>query len=1172
MREEEDKETKDADENIEKEGLGILAGEGKEEEAGEEEEEEEEEEESAIPIDRGWAWMVVVGCFGMHVLVVGGVKSFGVLFVELQQLFNVSAKQLGIVHGLASVLMMGLGPVSNALSVRYSCRAVVFAGGLLIGCGFVASAWVPSFHWLYFTYSILTGLGSALAYAPSVVMVGHHFHKRRALANGISVSGSAVGSFLLPNLMQHLLNQYGLRGALLVIGGIMLHVCLAAVLFRPFSSYKSRGVSAKRKKASSESAGSSGVVSNVNDFSSAFVKDEGFGTSVKNKDDIHDDRNSNASACNHEDDAYVNDKTGDCSRKESTSALTKEQEDDCVADDDDGDKNNHALASSKTCEDDVYVKDQTGDSLGRESTSKRSLRRTQFGQSLSQGEVLHSSSKKPESSSRRFATEKDLRGSFVNQNEDEHIEADLTVTPNDTSSLIPKSKGSQDFESGVEDGYSNYTTRGKHLREVRNQKDVFSRPSSDEGTADPANSNGLSGRNRLSTESNASEDNTFQQGDYLRSEVSSKIGNDSGFGNVKSKSHDEGVASCDANQSAGMHEDNNRHAFEGVDKANTYPDLDRSDNNSTDSPRQGQADDIPKSPRLERNNMPSSPNRGRVENIPKSPHLERVMREDARSPKLSRADDTSKSPVLNNRQLCRNFPLASTTSSSTDTDPSGEVTTQGIRTSFEKKLLRNASASSMTTHFGSFKRKPGDPERNGSFKLNFRTDSIKSSGSTKRKAFRKGRPILERHPSALWDARIPESLKQAIEEEKRRTQSKESIEMGLIDKHAKQEPGPPAPFQRADSAKESTTKTPGNKRFGSFKAIDAAKPIKFLNERKKLLLANNLRYMSETRDVGAATRSLVANEKAPLKRFYSVEAGNQPSSVLHETFLHRRIRQISEADSWGSESSVFASAGDLALASLQNISESVKEEEEDAHSLTSRGSGLKGILRLSAQTVPGAEKKKRSVPLFDFSLMVNPVFLVFFLSLVCMNFGYPNVFVMLPSFCQEVGLDKTTAAFMVSIIGLTDLVGRIFIGWFSDLRLFPRKYGFMISLAAAGLLCTMLPQMKTYNGLVAFCCGFGFFGGCFIALIAVILVDFLGKERLASSFGLASVAMAVGIMAGPAIYGDIRDTAESWDVAFVVAGLMSLAASSCIFMEPLAQHFLNRQMKLTQHQIRDEML
>ena len=61
---------------------------------------------------------------------------------------------------------------------------------------------------------------------------------------------------------------------------------------------------------------------------------------------------------------------------------------------------------------------------------------------------------------------------------------------------------------------------------------------------------------------------------------------------------------------------------------------------------------------------------------------------------------------------------------------------------------------------------------------------------------------------------------------------------------------------------------------------------------------------------------------------------------------------------------------------------------------------VKSLCRLSAQTVHKGETKKTSVPLFDLSLMVNPVFLVFFLSLVCMNFGYPNIFVMLPSFCQ----------------------------------------------------------------------------------------------------------------------------------------------------------------------------
>jgi MFS family permease len=72
-------------------------------------------------------------------------------------------------------------------------------------------------------FAFFLGLGSALAYAPSVVMVGHHFTKRRALANGISVSGSAVGSFVLPNLMRYLLNLYGLQ----VFNQLILSICVA---------------------------------------------------------------------------------------------------------------------------------------------------------------------------------------------------------------------------------------------------------------------------------------------------------------------------------------------------------------------------------------------------------------------------------------------------------------------------------------------------------------------------------------------------------------------------------------------------------------------------------------------------------------------------------------------------------------------------------------------------------------------------------------------------------------------------------------------------------------------------------------------------------------------------------------------------------------------------------
>ena len=152
------------------------------------------------------------------------------------------------------------------------------------------------------------------------------------------------------------------------------------------------------------------------------------------------------------------------------------------------------------------------------------------------------------------------------------------------------------------------------------------------------------------------------------------------------------------------------------------------------------------------------------------------------SSNLRRVEHYQQGSVVNRCPRLRDLLL----SASMDAESSADVSANTIRSSLEKKLCRNASLNSMTTQFGSFKQKGGDQDRTGSFKLHFRRDSSKSktSGSVKRQAFKTGRPVLERHPSALWDTRLPESLKQAIEEEeRRRLQRGESIELLLLDKN-----------------------------------------------------------------------------------------------------------------------------------------------------------------------------------------------------------------------------------------------------------------------------------------------------------------------------------------------------------------------------------------------------
>lgn len=83
--------------------------------------------------------------------------------------------------------------------------------------------------------SLPPGLGFALCYSPAIAMVGKYFSRRKALAYGISMSGSGIGIFLLAPVVQLLIEQFSWRGALLILGGFVLNLCVCGALMRPIT-------------------------------------------------------------------------------------------------------------------------------------------------------------------------------------------------------------------------------------------------------------------------------------------------------------------------------------------------------------------------------------------------------------------------------------------------------------------------------------------------------------------------------------------------------------------------------------------------------------------------------------------------------------------------------------------------------------------------------------------------------------------------------------------------------------------------------------------------------------------------------------------------------------------------------------------------------------------------
>ncbi|XP_077206450.1 monocarboxylate transporter 12 isoform X3 [Paroedura picta] len=142
---------------------------------------------SASPPDGGWGWMIVIGCFLVTICTRAVTRCISIFFVEFQTYFAQDYARTAWIHSIVDCATM------------------------------------------------LCGLGFALCYSPAIAMVGKYFSKRKALAYGIAMSGSGIGTFILAPVVQLLIEQFSWRGALLILGGFVLNLCVCGALMRPIA-------------------------------------------------------------------------------------------------------------------------------------------------------------------------------------------------------------------------------------------------------------------------------------------------------------------------------------------------------------------------------------------------------------------------------------------------------------------------------------------------------------------------------------------------------------------------------------------------------------------------------------------------------------------------------------------------------------------------------------------------------------------------------------------------------------------------------------------------------------------------------------------------------------------------------------------------------------------------
>ncbi|XP_068587663.1 monocarboxylate transporter 4-like [Cebidichthys violaceus] len=183
--------------------------------------------------DGGWGWAVLSGCFVITGFSYAFPKAVSVFFKELIREFGVGYSDTAWISSILLAMLYGTGPLCSILVNRFGCRPVMMVGGLFASLGMILASFSTSIIHIYLSTGVITGLGLALNFQPSLIMLNRYFSEKRPLANGLSAAGSPVALCCLSPLGQVLQYHYGWRGGFLILGGILLNCCVCGALMRP---------------------------------------------------------------------------------------------------------------------------------------------------------------------------------------------------------------------------------------------------------------------------------------------------------------------------------------------------------------------------------------------------------------------------------------------------------------------------------------------------------------------------------------------------------------------------------------------------------------------------------------------------------------------------------------------------------------------------------------------------------------------------------------------------------------------------------------------------------------------------------------------------------------------------------------------------------------------------
>ena len=171
-------------------------------------------------------------------------------------------------------------------------------------------------------------------------------------------------------------------------------------------------------------------------------------------------------------------------------------------------------------------------------------------------------------------------------------------------------------------------------------------------------------------------------------------------------------------------------------------------------------------------------------------------------------------------------------------------------------------------------------------------------------------------------------------------------------------------------------------------------------------------------------------------------------------------------------------------------------------------------------------------------LLKNIQFALFIAHMLLISFGTSSIFVHMGAFTHTKGISEDKSAMLYVMFGVGSATARPLSGLLSQVKCFGPKRLHFVTINLLGAATILFPFGSNYAMFGAGATFIGIFYAAHGALPAIITVELVGVDNLASAYGYVSISCAIGFALGGPFSGKFVDSSA-------LNNLLQMKAAKC---------------------------